>query len=127
MMAGSASTNPLLFVFAAGLAPNASAAGPHSRHRATKQPGVAAASVKAYKLDAEVSRRASRGNPLHTTSVIVTLVPGAVIPTEFKRFARADKLDIINGVVLDVRSSGHRREAHGEIGMLSRVTFSSAC
>src|SRR5471030_1950287 len=95
----------LLLACAVGLAANASAAGRHTRQRATKQPGVAAASVKAYKLDAEVSRRSSRGNPLHTTSVIVTLVPGAGVPAEFRRFARTDKLDIINGVVLYLPNS----------------------
>ena len=42
------------------------------------------------------------GNPLRTVSVIVTLVPGAKLPPEFKKWARADKLDIINGQVLDL-------------------------
>jgi subtilisin family serine protease len=76
-----------------------------SRHRSQaphKRAGAPGYNVKNYKLDDEVTKRADRGNPLHTSSVIVTLVPGAVLPPEFKRFARADKLDIINGQVLDL-------------------------
>ena len=106
----------LLLVFAAGLAPNASAAGRHARTARKARAGVPGASAKSYKLDGEVSRRAAHGNPLFTTSVIVTLVPGATVPNEFKRFARADKLDIINGVVLDVPNNVLRRlEAHPNV------------
>ncbi|HEY1913170.1 MAG TPA: S8 family peptidase [Vicinamibacterales bacterium] len=90
-----------LLLFVAGLTSDASAAGRHVRDGAKKKNGVPGANPRNYKMDDEVSRRSSR-NPLQTTSVIVTLVPGATVPAEFKRFARADKLDIINGVVLDV-------------------------
>jgi subtilisin family serine protease len=99
----------LLFVFAFTL--NASAAGSpqkgerNSRHHQGaphKRPGAPGFNVKNYKVDDEVTKRADRGNPLHTSSVIVTLVPGAQLPPEFKKFARADKLDIINGQVLDL-------------------------
>ena len=49
-----------------------------------------------------MTARTTRGNPLYTTSVIVTLVPGAKLPPEFKKFARGGKLDIINGKALDL-------------------------
>ena len=58
--------------------------------------------VKNYKSDDEVIRRKGRG-PQEVSSVIVTLVPGAELPAEFKRFARLKgKLGIINGQVLDL-------------------------
>src|SRR3954452_2585462 len=100
--------------FGLGLATTASAAasahGPnasgkesrHHREAPHKRPGAPGFNVKNYKMDDEVTKRADRGNPLHTTSVIVTLVPGAKLPAKFKRWARADKLDIINGAVLDL-------------------------
>src|SRR5436190_21223229 len=69
----------------------------HHKNAPHKRPGAPGFNVKNYKLDDEVTKRADRGNPLGTSSVIVTLVPGAVLPPEFKKFARADKLDIING------------------------------
>jgi len=57
--------------------------------------------VKNYKLDDEVTKRSNRGDQA-ITSVIVTLVPGAKIPPQFKKYARNTSLDFINGVVLDV-------------------------
>src|SRR5579872_1417345 len=106
----------LPLTFAAIPAPDASAAGRHVRNLPKKHAGAPSASLKKYKLDDEVSRRSSRGNPLQTTSVIVSLVPGATVPPEFKRFARADKLDIINGVVLDVPNSVLKKlEAHPNV------------
>ncbi len=84
-----------------GLAPNAMAAGPHVQKAPKATPGAPSARVKSYKLDEEVNRRAN-GNPLHTSSVIVTLAPGASLPPEFKRYARGGKLEIINGQVLDL-------------------------
>jgi len=74
----------------------------HSREGAKARPGVPGAQVKPYKLDDELNQRASKGNVLNTTRVIVTLVPGAQLPSEFKKYARAGKLDIINGQVLDL-------------------------
>ena len=74
----------------------------HHRQAPHKRPGAPGFNVKNYKMDDEVTKRADRGNPLNTTSVIVTLVPGAKLPPEFKRWARADNLDIINGAVLDL-------------------------
>jgi serine protease AprX len=90
-----------------GAAPVAQAAdhGETSHHHRTSPPhvqaGRAGSFVKDYKLDDEVGRRAT-GNPLHTSRVIVTLVPGAVIPPQFKKFVLGDKLDIINGHVLEL-------------------------
>src|SRR6185295_2801296 len=71
-----------------GSASLATAAGPHNRTAPHAKPGVPGQSVKAYKLDGELSRRATKGNPQSTSSVIVTLVPGATLPPEFKKFAR---------------------------------------
>jgi len=69
------------------------------------RPGHAGSFVKNYKLDDEVTRRAG-GNPLHTSRVIVELVPGAAIPPQFKAFVRGDKIDIINGQVLELPNAG---------------------
>src|SRR5436190_2522725 len=91
-----------LAILSIGLAPDAMAAGRHTSTPPTAKPGVPSQRVKNYKLDNEVSRRSLHGNPLFTTSVIVTLVPGATLPPEFKKYARLDKLDLISGVVLDV-------------------------
>ena len=102
----------LVTVVGLGFATTASAAGPrrfqgskesrHLRQAPHKRPGAPGFNVKNYKMDDEVTKRSARGNPLRTVSVIVTLVPGATLPPEFKRFARAGKLDIINGQVLDL-------------------------
>ena len=90
----------LLAVFA--VAPNAMAEGRHVRHMPHAKPGVPGLKVKNYKIDDELTRRAARGNTLHTSSVIVTLVPGATLPPEFKKYARNGNLDIINGQVLEL-------------------------
>src|SRR4249920_1245122 len=102
----------LVAVFGLGIATTASAAGPrrfqgskesrHSRQAPHKRPGAPGFNVKNYKTDDEVTKRSARGNPRRTTSVIVTLVPGATLPPEFKKWARGDKLDIINGQVLEL-------------------------
>src|SRR5262245_33801064 len=42
---------------------------------------------RVYKLDAEIARR-KNSNPAERSSVIVTLVPGAELPAQFKRFSR---------------------------------------
>jgi subtilisin family serine protease len=103
----------LIVGFGLAFATTASAAGPggfqksgkesrHARQAPHKRPGAPGFNVKNYKMDDEVTKHADRGNPLRTTSVIVTLVPGAKLPPEFKKWARKDKLDIINGQVLDL-------------------------
>jgi serine protease AprX len=80
-----------LLVIASGFAPNAFAA---------KVPDPKA-SVKQYKLDGEISKR-KNANPQGITSVIVTMVPGATLPPQFKKYARGNTLQIINGQVLDL-------------------------
>ena len=88
----------------------------HSRPAPKAKPGLPSANVKNYKLDDEITRRRD-SNPIHTSRVIVTLVPGAQLPAEFKQFVRANgKLDIINGQVLDLPNGVIRRlEAHPSI------------
>src|SRR3954451_14119636 len=79
-------------------------------------PGVPSSRVKNYKLDDEITRRAKNGNPLQTTSAIVTLNVGAQLPAEFRKYARSGSLDIINSYVLDVPNQLLRKlEAHPDI------------
>src|SRR5829696_6266953 len=84
------------------LAPVAAAAGPNARAGVKKNPGVPSASVKQYKLDGELTKRADGRNPLATTRVIVAMHPGAALPPQFKKFARGGSLDLINGEVLEL-------------------------
>ena len=91
-----------LLVAIACIAPNLAAANPHSHEGPKKTAGVRSASAKDYKLDDQVTERSTRGNPLQTTRVIVTLSPGAKVPAEFKKFAKGGPLDLINGQVLDL-------------------------
>jgi serine protease AprX len=90
----------LLLVFGASF--SAEAAGQHSREGKKAKAGMRSDRVKDYKLDGELSKRAKNGNPIYTTSVIVTLQPGAQVPAQFKKYMRGVKLDLINGQVLDV-------------------------
>ena len=92
----------LSLLFIAAGAPQVFANGDHIRQAQKAKPGVRNASVKNYKLDDHVTERADRGNPLHTTRVIVTLAPGAKLPPAFKRFARGEKLDLLNAHVLEL-------------------------
>src|SRR3989442_8290216 len=74
----------LLFAFSStGLAANA-----HNQPGPKARPDAPSSRVKNYKLDDEVTRRGN-ANPLSVTRVIVTLVPGAKLPAQFKRFALA--------------------------------------
>src|SRR3984885_13465834 len=82
-------------------APDTLRSHPHQTQPPHVRPGHAGSFVQAYKLDGERSRRAT-SHPLQTSSVIVTLVPGAVVPARFKKFVHGDKLDIINGQVLEL-------------------------
>ena len=79
-------------------------------------PSFANAAGRASKLDGELTRRSQR-NSHEVTRVIVTLVPGATLPQEFKRFARLrGRLSIINGEVLDLPNNVLRHlEARPEI------------
>ena len=88
-----------------GLAPNAMAANPTSRHHNFKKAkaGRPNSSVKAYKLDDEMTRRSTTFAPLHTTRVIVELQPGKVLPKAFAAYAKKNgMLGIINGQVVDL-------------------------
>ncbi len=91
----------------------ATAAGaPHGR---PGKPGRPDHFVKDYRLDDTLEQRA-KNNTSHVSSVVVELKPHAQIPPEFKRFARADNLDIINGVILDVPDNLLRKLASkGEV------------
>src|SRR4051812_36252910 len=83
------------------MAPNFAAAKTHSHEAPHKKAGVPGSAAKSYKLDDELTRR-STGNGSNTTRVIVTLVSGAQLPAEFKKFARNVSLDLIHGQVLDL-------------------------
>ena len=94
------------------LAPTVAAAKTHSHDASRKKAGTPGQSVRDYKLDGELSERSKDRNGVTTTRVIVTLVPGAKLPGEFKRFMRRKdrdnngnddgRLDLINGQVLDL-------------------------
>ena len=84
------------------LAPNYAAAKTHRHEGPHKKAGVPGKFVKDYKLDGEMSKRSKDRNGSNTTRVIVTLVPGAQLPAEFKKYSRNNSLDLINGQVLDV-------------------------
>jgi serine protease AprX len=95
--------------------PSAFAAGQHSHPAPHAKPGAPGSAAKPYKLDAEVTRR-SKGNPQSTSSVIVTLVPGATLPPEFKKFVRRNDLSVINAQILDLPNGQLKRlEAHPNI------------
>jgi serine protease AprX len=103
-----------LMLLTLGIAPGALAQ-THSRPAPTAPAGAPSARVKNYKLDGEVTRR-KNGNPQQISSVIVTLVAGAELPPQFKRFAHGGKLDIINGQVLDLPNGVLKQlEAHPDI------------
>src|SRR6267154_3404341 len=91
----------LLLTFAS-LAPSTAAAKDHSNEGTTNTPGVSSKSVKAYRLDEELTDRSTHRSPQSITRVIVRMQPGAVLPAEFKKFARDGKLDLINGQVLEL-------------------------
>jgi serine protease AprX len=73
----------------------------HASQGKKAKPAAPNSFVKPYKLDEEVTRR-SNGKSDETTSVIVSLVPGAQLPPQFKRYVKNGSLGIINGLVLDV-------------------------
>jgi serine protease AprX len=102
----------VLALSTAGQAANASSANagantpqsPHLKQAKQAKPGVPGSQVKDYKSDDEVTKRRT-SNPLGTTRVIVTFLPGAKLPADFKRFVPANangSLDIINGQVLNL-------------------------
>src|SRR5687767_11646213 len=92
--------------------------GAHDRRAVTKaRSGRPNSRARDYaKVDGELVRRRN-ANPLERSSVIVTLVPGATLPDQFKRFARRNgNLNIINGQVLDLPNNVIRQlESRSEI------------
>jgi len=89
------------------VASQAGAEGPHRRSAERKAPGVRSARVKDYRVDDELSQRANdRNKSTQTTRVIVTLVPGAKLPADVKRYLRrvgnVETLDLLNAQVLDL-------------------------
>ena len=93
---------PALLLAFSCMAPNFAAAKTHSHEASRKTAGVPGRAAKSYKLDDELTRRSNDRNGSNTTRVIVTLLPGAQLPQEFKKYARNVKLDLINGQVLDL-------------------------
>src|SRR2546430_2224373 len=92
----------LCVFFVAGLAASPADAKPHHGQVAKKVPSAPGAFAKNYKLDDLLTERTKHGNSRQTTRVIVTLVPGATLPAEFRRYALNSRLDLINGEVLDL-------------------------
>src|SRR5918999_4504764 len=99
-------TTTALMLLAFGFSPAAFAesnTGTESKHYQTApkaRPGEPSSRVKYYKLDQEVTRRAS-ANPRAISSVIVTLKPGKRLPAELRRYAKGN-LNIINGALLEI-------------------------
>src|SRR5262249_26075627 len=89
-----------------GAAPNALAAGHHSRQPLKADAGRPNSNARNYKIDGELSRRSS--NPANTLSNhkskdIVELQPDATLPPQFASYAKRNgRLGIINGQVLEL-------------------------
>ncbi len=80
----------LAIVAVAAAVPDASAAGPSKRFP---------------KLDAGLEHRAVVASTVRKSTVIVSLRAGSDLPPELKKYARADRLDSINALVLDLPDS----------------------
>jgi serine protease AprX len=74
----------------------------HLRQPGTKKPGVPGKNLILRKLDGELDRRASVGNPNEKSKVIVMLQPGAQLPEEFKKYMRGSTLGLLNGQPLEL-------------------------
>src|SRR5439155_24005712 len=92
----------LLLLSALAVAPAAFAAGHHTVPAPTTKPGVPGKKAQHPKLDRDSTNRAEHLDPNATTSVIVTLQPGAKLPGDFAKYARKGKLNLINGYIADV-------------------------
>src|SRR5260221_864785 len=101
----------LCLLLVGGLAASPADAKTHSSQAPKKQAGAPGAFVKNYKIDDALTDAADHANPNLTTRVIVTLVPGATLPNEFKKYTRNTKLDLINGEVLDLPNGVLRKLA----------------
>ena len=84
------------------MVPNFAIAKTHFREAAQKAAGAPGRLARSYKLDGEMTKRSKDRNGSNLTRVIVTLLPGATLPPEFKKYSRNIKLDLINGQVLDL-------------------------
>jgi len=96
-----------------GCAPPALASGHEGRQPRKATSGRPNSNATTYKIDGELSRRASNpGNALTKSKVIVELQPGATLPKELRSFAwRHGHLRIINSHVLEVPDALIRRIA----------------
>jgi serine protease AprX len=92
----------LLVMLAFGGTSTAFASGRHSKSAPTTKPGVPGKKAQHAKLDHDATYRAEHLDPNGTTSVIVTLQPGAKLPADFAKYARKGKLNLINGHVVDL-------------------------
>ena len=90
----------LIAMLAFGTAPSVLADSGNSGKKA--KPGQVGAAVGNYRLDQELTNRANNGSPSQKTRVIVTLVPGAQIPAQFKKFTNGKKLDILSAVLAEL-------------------------
>jgi hypothetical protein len=85
------------------MASTVAAAKTHSGDAPRKTAGAPGQAAKQYKLDTELTRRSNdRSHGPSLTRVIVTLVPGAQLPEEFKKYSLNTRLDLIDGEVLDL-------------------------
>ena len=104
-----------------GFTPQAFAAGQHGHRQHSRQPGkvkpgVAGQKAAHPKLDRDLIDRSTGRRPNDVTSVIVTLQKGARLPAQFKPYARAGKLTLINSHVVDVPNRLLKQlEAHPDI------------
>ena len=87
----------LLLAFACA-APSLAFAKTHRHEPPRKVIGAPGHFVKDYKVDDQITRHSKNG----FIRVIVTVVPGATLPPEFKKYSRGLTLDLINGEVLDL-------------------------
>src|SRR5436309_2393630 len=84
----------LALLFLLGLASTALASGKHLLSAPTTKPGIPGKKAQHPKLDHDATYRAEHLDPNATTSVIVTLQPGAKLPGDFAKYARKGKLTL---------------------------------
>ena len=73
----------------------------HSNQGKKAKPASPNSFAKHHKFDEEVRRR-MKGKGDQNISVIVSLVPGAQLPPQFRRYVKGAPLTIINGLALDL-------------------------